>query len=118
MNSLTIVVVDANPDVAAAIADVLATYGCHVVSASTADDAARIISGGSLSALVVDVHDWRVDGRRLVESIRARDSQIPIVLTAPAAVDVSALMSSPSKTTLLVKPFDSEALSKAIRNLL
>ena len=113
-----VLVVDGNPAVASAIADLLAAYGFEPRQAVDVDDAVNALGTHAPSAAVIDVHDWHVDGRRLVRNIRTRFPEMPIVLTSPAWLDVESLLGlNRERTVLLVKPFEGDVLIDALKRL-
>ena len=86
--SVTILVVDDNPDILANVRDFLELKGWRVETATTAADAWERLAREAVDLLILDIGLPGMDGMTLCRRIRIADKRLPILmLTARDAVD-------------------------------
>ncbi|MGI9646966.1 MAG: response regulator, partial [Acidimicrobiia bacterium] len=80
-----VLVVDDSPGVRQIVAGALAAGGFDAVVAGSAEEALEIVAGQNVDAIVVDYSMPGSDGIALVEGVRARSAQLPIVMMSAVA---------------------------------
>jgi EAL domain-containing protein (putative c-di-GMP-specific phosphodiesterase class I) len=113
----TILTVDDDAQVLAALRRVLQREGFVVMAASNADDALETIAHGGIDVLVSDIAMPGKDGIELLRATRDHDLDLPVVLmtgapdlaSAVAAVEYGALR-------YLTKPLDPDALVEVVHD--
>jgi signal transduction histidine kinase/CheY-like chemotaxis protein len=109
----TVLVVDDDPHVLAALAESLRSRGCRVLTAGGAEAALAVVREGSepVHLLLSDVVMPEVDGLELARRIRDLRPGIPVLLmSAYARVVAEAGADAPQGAVILPKPFTTEAL--------
>lgn len=110
-----ILVVDDNPDVAAATAGLLEQLGYTAVSATCASDAFTVLQGRQFQAVISDiVMPGDMDGVALANAIRAKYPALPVLLS-------TGYNSAAAKATgfpILPKPYELPELGRALSRLL
>ncbi|MGA7329844.1 MAG: response regulator [Rhodomicrobium sp.] len=95
-----------------AAAERLRELGYHVLEAADGPSAVRLLeSGASIDMLVTDVGlPNGMNGRQVAEAVRERLPGIPLLfITGYAGMEL------PSKSEVLEKPFDLDALARRIK---
>ena len=104
--SVTILVVDDNPDILSNVRDFLEIKGWRVETATTAADAWERLSREGIDLLILDIGLPGMDGMTLCRRIRINDKRLPILmLTARDAVDDRVEGLASGADDYLVKPF-------------
>jgi len=97
----------------------LTLNGFRVTSARTGREALQSVSGGGYDAVLSDVYMPDGGGLELVDSLRAIDTRIPIVLmTAQASLQVAVEAVARGATDFIGKPFDVSAVVALLRRYL
>jgi CheY-like chemotaxis protein len=118
----TVLVVDDDETVRNVVAEMLAQHGYEVVSATTPEDAIRMVEQGLRpDVLVSDVVMPKVGGRELAERLSELHPELHIVLSSGYAEH--GLLEGASSTLkrwplFLQKPFSADQLAGAIREVL
>lgn len=113
----SILVVDDEPGVRAFMADTLREAGYHVTEAAHPGDALRTLRDQPPSLLLTDFSMPGMTGLELGERARTEIDGLRVLIVSGYA-DAEALEASPSRPTLLRKPFDEHALLSAVRSVL
>jgi two-component system, cell cycle sensor histidine kinase and response regulator CckA len=116
MLAATVLVVDDEPLVREAVADMLKAEGFTALVAGSADEALRILADGArLDLIVSDVRMPQKDGFSLAVEVRATHPQIPFVF-------ITGYMLSPERDAalgrVLWKPFKQKELIEAVEQAL
>lgn len=114
-NQLKVLVVDDEPDLCKVLVRYLATKGYEVETSSSGEEALTMIHGGLPDLVLMDIRMPGIDGIELLEKIRARDEELPIIMVT--AVDdtetaVSAMRRGASD--YVTKPIDLKDLNVSI----
>lgn len=80
-----VLVVDDSPGVQQIVAGALTAGGFDTIVAGSADEALRLVSEHDIDAMVVDYSMPGSDGIALVQSVRARSADLPIVMMSAVA---------------------------------
>lgn len=112
LNERSILIVDADRDVVALLAEFLDEEGYRVHTAVDEEEAFREIAHDSPDLVVADVNLPQVEGVSFTKKLRAQGIDIPVVLlsTAYAEVDVPGVQFVP-------KPFDLEYIVDVIARI-
>lgn len=119
MSNHTLLVVDDDAGMRAALADTLSDSGFSVLVADGASEALEVLANNTVSLVISDVQMDGPSGADLMRMIRERDAALPIILmSAYGTIDeaVSAMLDGAAH--YLVKPFDIDQLVSMIRKLL
>lgn len=112
----TVLVVDQQPNLGAALGQVIAADGWdEVVQAETAPRALEVLAGRRIDVVTLDVRVGEADGVALLRAIRAAHPHVPAILLATdctTAVAVEALRAG--ATAIVPKSVDPEELRAAI----
>ncbi|HYD88651.1 MAG TPA: ATP-binding protein [Vitreimonas sp.] len=115
--SRSILVVDDEPGVRSFMADALRDAGFKVTEAAHAGDALKALESERPILLVTDYSMPGMTGLELGERARAQVEGLRVLIVSGYA-DADAIEASPSRPTLLRKPFDEHALLQAVRDVL
>jgi DNA-binding NtrC family response regulator len=97
----------------------LTLNGFLVTTARTGREALEAVSGGGYDAVLSDVYMPDGGGLELVDSVRAIDARLPIVLmTAQASLPVAVEAVARGATDFIGKPFDISAVVALLRRYL
>jgi DNA-binding NtrC family response regulator len=111
-----ILVADDEPSMRLMLETGLALKGFNVTSARTGHEAALAAATGKFDGVLSDVYMPDGGGLELVDSLRAADPHIPIVLmTAKASVPVAVEAIARGATDFIGKPFDISAVADLLR---
>lgn len=113
----SVLVVDDEPGVRAFIAQALRDAGFRVSEAAHAGEALKALSAHPPDLLVTDYSMPGMTGLELAERARTDVSGLKVLIVSGYA-DAEAIEASPSKPTLLRKPFDEQELLTAVRAVL
>lgn len=93
LGGFAVLVVEDDPDTLESATSLIRDFlGCEVLTASSGDDATRIIDAGfRVDLLFADIVMPKMDGLTLTRFIRQRSPNLPVVLTTglPNAVDMA-----------------------------
>lgn len=113
----TVLVVDDDPDIRAALVDLVSEFGFRTVGAFDGVDALARIDEVHPDVVVLDNRMPRMTGTECVRELRSRGNDVPIVLMT-AAREVEELARSIGVRWFIGKPFGVEQLVEAIRRAL
>ena len=115
---LPILAVDDRPENLVALEAVLAPLELEVVTATSGEEALRLLLERSFALILLDVRMPRMDGFETARMIKARERtrEIPIVFLTAARDEVSAIVRGYEVGALdyLLKPFDAELLRSKV----
>lgn len=113
---IRVLVVDDNPEIAAAVAAILAEWDCDVAVADSGSEAVALAEATTPDVIVLD-HDLPdFNGREVHQRLRGRWPDLPIIFTSGNRPDVRDLLQArPDCTAFLPKPFHEDALMALIR---
>jgi len=112
-----ILVVDDEDVIRDTLADILEAQGYPVQTASNGAEALEAIQDARPSIVVTDVHMPRMDGVRLVEELRERGYDPPIVVVTGTMRSADEVMKAVRVDECILKPFDINTLLDAIERL-
>ena len=115
--SETVLLVEDQADVSDLVQSILSGAGYHVLTASSGDEALRIVERISPPDLLFTdvVMPGRLSGFTLAEEVRRLSPQTMVLLTSGYSIELSTLT---SQFPLLSKPYQAVALLAAVRNAL
>jgi DNA-binding NtrC family response regulator len=112
--SAVILIVDDEPNIAYALAMLLADEGHRVHTARNGAEALALLERERVDLILSDVMMPIVDGHKLVEELRKRGDQTPVMLMSAAAHAVRVVPGIP----FLPKPFDIDELLTTVERAL
>jgi DNA-binding NtrC family response regulator len=114
-----ILVVDDDPQMALAMAQVLGRQGYDVSRARDGNEALSAMARNDYGAIVTDLRMPGMDGHELVKRIRVLSPSVKvIVVTAHATVESAVTCVRDGALDYLTKPFSPETLVRKVRNAL
>lgn len=113
----SLLLVDDEPDIVAALAEILEDEGYRVVAACHGQAALEVLAKESVDLVISDVMMPVLDGAELLRRLRAepRWARLPVVLISAARVDADLRALA---NAFLPKPFDLTALLDTVASLL
>ena len=97
----------------------LRSLGCHVTAVDSPVEALAAFDAATFDLVLTDIRMPAMDGHQLVETLRARDQQVPIlVVTGNATLDNAIRALRNGASGMLVKPFTGEEFAHEIRTVL
>ena len=111
---MRVLVVEDDGAIQSLVSTIVSRLGFEVVRASTGDEALDHLRGGEYGAIVLDLMMPGRDGLALIEDIRAIAPDLlhrTIVITAAARLATSV---EPHVRSVLLKPFEIDALTHAV----
>ena len=112
----TVLIVDDDPDIRDSIEELLRSDGLPSATAANGEEALRALAAGPVGVILLDLMMPVMDGRQLVEEMRRRKLDVPVILLS-AGRDlrkVAAELSLPA----IEKPFDLDDLLAKVRDAL
>lgn len=115
----TIYVVDADPSVRAALPGLFATLSTAVRTYASAEAFLSDVSADARGCLIVELNLPGMDGLELMEQLRQRGINLPVIMLASAS-DVPAAVSAMQRGALdfIDKPFVDRVLFSRVRQIL
>ncbi len=112
-----ILFIDDEPGLCRMVETVLADEGYRVDTFTRPVEALERFEPGTYDVVVTDVKMPGIDGLEILERVRGRDPDVPvIVITAYATVDLSIQALRKGAYDMLTKPFEPEELLYRVRN--
>ncbi|HET8694072.1 MAG TPA: sigma-54 dependent transcriptional regulator [Aquabacterium sp.] len=119
MKSRTILVVDDEPKMGRVLEIMLKKMGHEVFTAQNGREAMDLFEAHQLDLIVTDLRMPVMDGLQLIEALRARQSDVPvIVMTAHGTVETAVAAMKHGASDYLMRPFDIEVLELAVARAL
>jgi two-component system response regulator FlrC len=119
MSLATVLVVEDDASLREALCDTLELAGYSVKSVSDGNLALKVVEEQPISMVVSDVHMRPVDGNVLLQKLKQRDPNLPVVLmTAYGSVEKAVEAMRQGADDYLVKPFDAEVLVNMVSRYL
>lgn len=112
----TVLVVDDDPDIRESIEELLRSDGLDAMAASNGEEALRILEERPIHAILLDLMMPVMDGRQLVEEMRRREIDVPVVLLS-AGRELHRVAEE-LRLPAIEKPFDLEELLDRVRQAL
>lgn len=108
-----VLVVDDDPDIRDSIEELLRSDGLRATGASNGAEALRILAERPVGVVLLDLMMPIMDGRQLVEEMRRRNIEVPVVLLSAGRElgKISKELSLPA----VEKPFDLDDLLDTVR---
>lgn len=113
----TILVVDDDDSILVLMRSLLRQHGFDPVTASSGAEALEKVSGAEPGVVLLDLGLQDMDGEELIARLRARGSEIPVIIVSGRHLSDDEI-GSIGATDALQKPFDVEDLVRAIRHSL
>ena len=118
MDGLRVLLVEDDDDNRELRAEVLATSGCEVLSASSGQDGLRKLSEHSVDVVVTDVGMPGMGGLEMARAAKAIAPQVPVVVvTGWAERDDIASARGRDVDAVLIKPVDPDALTQTVSDV-
>ena len=117
--SARVIVCDDEPDIRETVAEYLETHGFAVTQASGGAALRELVKGADFDVVVLDLRMPHVDGLALLELIRSRQPDLPVIVVTgyPSAASAKRCREL-GVQHYLRKPFDPEELSRHVREAL
>jgi CheY-like chemotaxis protein len=112
-----ILVVDDDPTIRAAVAELLEMYGYAVVVASNGGEALEVVAREHPRVVLLDMRVPVLDGWGFMRALREREFQ-PQILVVSAAYDARRWADEVGAAGHIPKPFEAEDLLAAVRRAL
>jgi DNA-binding NtrC family response regulator len=110
-----ILLVDDDPGVLFALCELLEARGCEVITASSGQEALGRLDGGGIDVVVTDLAMPGMSGLEVLEKVRARDPELPIILiTAHGSERAAVAAMKQGAYDYLTKPFDNDEVCYSI----
>ena len=111
MTAIKVLLVEDDRVLRQALGDTLMLGGFDYLAVGSAEEALAVVAEQAFSLVVSDVNMPGMDGHQLLELLRARHPQLPVLLmTAHAAVERAVQAMRQGAVDYLVKPFEPRAL--------
>jgi two-component system response regulator FlrC len=111
MSQSTVLVVEDDPSLREALEDTLELAGYTVKTAQDGEAALGVLAQGPVGMVVSDVQMRPMDGHSLLQQIRSRFPQVPVLLmTAYGTVEKAVRAIRDGAVDYMVKPFEAEVL--------
>lgn len=111
-----VLIVDDEELVATTMARALREVASDVVVANDATTALSLLSEGAFDVVVSDIHMPGMSGLALVDAVRARDLDVPVILvTGVPSVETAASAVELGAFRYLPKPFEVETLRRSVQ---
>lgn len=120
-SAIKVLTVDDSASIRALLKSALTSRGFAVEQAEDGQEAFEWLATNEVDVIITDINMPRLDGFGLIEKLRgsARHADRPIlVLTTEASDAKKARARSAGATGWIVKPFDAEKLSAALRRVI
>jgi len=109
----TVLVVDDDPDIRESIEELLRSDGLDAAVAANGEEALRVLDQRRIDVILLDLMMPVMDGRQMVEEMRRRNLQVPVVLLS-AGRDLRRV-SQELGLPAVEKPFDLDELLARVR---
>ncbi|HPC46905.1 MAG TPA: response regulator [Deltaproteobacteria bacterium] len=111
----SVLIVDDSRDLVRLVADFLAMYGYRVYTAHDGEDALCCLERTDVGIVVTDIHMPRMDGFTLMDEIKSRHPQVPVVLVTGYSVhEARKIAFERGADAFMAKPFKLRDLKSVI----
>jgi CheY-like chemotaxis protein len=118
MGGLRVLLVEDDDDNRELMAEVLATYGCEVLSAASGREGLKMLSEHSVDVVVTDIGMPGMGGLEMARAAKAIAPRVPVVVvTGWAERDDIASARGRDVDAVLIKPVDPDALTQTVSDV-
>lgn len=112
----TVLIVDDEKNYTRILGAVLEEEGFETLSANSGPEALEILEGSDVDLVLTDMKMPLMDGIQLLEKIKTRDSELPVIMmTAHGTVDKAVEAMQKGAYSYILKPFDNDRLIIYVR---
>ncbi|MFZ0614533.1 MAG: sigma-54 dependent transcriptional regulator [Desulfobacterales bacterium] len=112
----TILIVDDEKNYTRILGAVLEEEGFEILAANSGPEALEILEGSDVDLVLTDMKMPIMDGIQLLEKIKARDPELPVLMmTAHGTVDKAVEAMQKGAYSYILKPFDNDRLILYVR---
>lgn len=112
----TVLIVDDEKNYTRILGAVLEEEGFEILTANSGPEALEILEGSDVDLVLTDMKMPLMDGIHLLEKIKARDSELPVIMmTAHGTVDKAVEAMQKGAYSYVLKPFDNDRLIIYVR---
>ena len=112
----TVLIVDDEKNYTRILGAVLEEEGFEILTANSGPEALEVLEGSDVDLVLTDMKMPLMDGIQLLEKIKTRDSELPVIMmTAHGTVDKAVEAMQKGAYSYIVKPFDNDRLIIYVR---
>jgi two-component system NtrC family response regulator len=112
----TVLIVDDEKNYTRILGAVLEEEGFETLTANSGPEALEILEGSDVDLVLTDMKMPLMDGIQLLEKIKTRDSELPVIMmTAHGTVDKAVEAMQKGAYSYILKPFDNDRLIIYVR---
>ncbi|MGD2011944.1 MAG: sigma-54 dependent transcriptional regulator [Desulfobacterales bacterium] len=112
----TVLIVDDEKNYTRILGAVLEEEGFEIFTANSGPEALEILEGSDVDLVLTDMKMPLMDGIQLLEKIKTRDSELPVIMmTAHGTVDKAVEAMQKGAYSYILKPFDNDRLIIYVR---
>jgi two-component system NtrC family response regulator len=112
----TVLIVDDEKNYTRILGAVLEEEGFETLTANSGPEALEILEGSDVDLVLTDMKMPQMDGIQLLEKIKTRDSELPVIMmTAHGTVDKAVEAMQKGAYSYILKPFDNDRLIIYVR---
>ncbi|MGD8675155.1 MAG: sigma-54 dependent transcriptional regulator [Desulfobacterales bacterium] len=112
----TVLIVDDEKNYTRILGAVLEEEGFETLTANSGPEALEILEGSDVDLVLTDMKMPSMDGIQLLEKIKTRDSELPVIMmTAHGTVDKAVEAMQKGAYSYILKPFDNDRLIIYVR---
>jgi two-component system NtrC family response regulator len=112
----TVLIVDDEKNYTRILGAVLEEEGFEILTANSGSEALEVLEGSDVDLVLTDMKMPLMDGIQLLEKIKTRDSELPVIMmTAHGTVDKAVEAMQKGAYSYILKPFDNDRLIIYVR---
>ncbi|MEN8689984.1 MAG: sigma-54 dependent transcriptional regulator [Desulfobacterales bacterium] len=112
----TVLIVDDEKNYTRILGAVLEEEGFEILTANSGPEALEVLEGSDVDLVLTDMKMPLMDGIQLLENIKTRDSELPVIMmTAHGTVDKAVEAMQKGAYSYILKPFDNDRLIIYVR---
>ncbi|MGA8241101.1 MAG: response regulator, partial [Desulfobacterales bacterium] len=112
----TVLIVDDEKNYTRILGAVLEEEGLEILTANSGPEALEVLEGSDVDLVLTDMKMPLMDGIQLLEKIKTRDSELPVIMmTAHGTVDKAVEAMQKGAYSYILKPFDNDRLIIYVR---
>ena len=112
----TVLIVDDEKNYTRILGAVLEEEGFEILTANSGSEAREVLEGSDVDLVLTDMKMPLMDGIQLLEKIKTRDSELPVIMmTAHGTVDKAVEAMQKGAYSYILKPFDNDRLIIYVR---